>query len=211
MTWSRNIIPSCYCSVAQLCLTATPKDCSTPGSSVLHYLLEFAQIRVHRVSDAIQPSHPLSSPSPPCLQSFPASGSFQMSQFFTSGGQRIRVSASASVLPMNIQDWSPLGWTGWISLQSKGLSRIFSSTTIWNHQFFGTQPSLWSNSHPYMTTGKTTALTTQIFIGKVMSLRLLILWLQSLFAVILEPKRIKPVTASTFSPSVCHELMESWS
>ena len=64
MTWSRNIIPSCYCSVAQLCLTATPKDCSTPGSSVLHYLLEFAQIRVHRVSDAIQPSHPLPSPSP---------------------------------------------------------------------------------------------------------------------------------------------------
>ena len=73
------------------------------------------------------------------LQSFPASGSFQMSQFFTSGGQTIGVSASASVLPMNIQDWSPLGWTGWISLQSKGLSRVFSNTTFQKHQFFGAQ------------------------------------------------------------------------
>ena len=74
-----------------------------------------------------------------CLQSFPASGSFQMSRFFTSGGQSIGVSASASALPMNIQDWSPLGWTGWISLQSKGLSRVFSNTTVQKHQFFGTQ------------------------------------------------------------------------
>ena len=82
-----------------------------------------------------------------CLQSFPASGSFQMSQFFTSGGQSIRVSASASVLPMNIQDWFPLGWTGQISLQSKGLSRVFSNTTVQNHQFFGIQVSLWSDSH----------------------------------------------------------------
>ena len=70
-----------------------------------------------------------------CLQSFPASGSFQMSHFFTSGGQSIGVSASASVRPMNIQDWFPLGWTGWISLQSKGLSRVFSNTTVQKHQF----------------------------------------------------------------------------
>ena len=77
-----------------------------------------------------------------CLQSFPAAESFLMSQFFTSGGQNIRVSASASVLPMNIQDWSPLGWTGWISLQSKGLSRVFSSTTVQKHQFLGSQLSL---------------------------------------------------------------------
>ena len=77
-----------------------------------------------------------------CLQSFPASGSFQMSQFFTSGGQSIGVSASASVLPMNIQDWFPLGWTGWISLQSKGLSRVFSNTTVQKHQFFSAQLSL---------------------------------------------------------------------
>ena len=81
-----------------------------------------------------------------CLQFFPASGSFAVSQLFASGGQRIRASASASVLPMNIQDWFPLELTGLISLQSKGLSRVFSSTTIWKHQFFGTQPFLWSNS-----------------------------------------------------------------
>ena len=76
------------------------------------------------------------------LQSFPASGSFPMSQFFIPGGQSIGVSASTSVLPMNIQDWFPLGWTGWISLQSKGLSRVFSNTTVQKHQFFGTQLSL---------------------------------------------------------------------
>ena len=75
------------------------------------------------------------------LQSFPASGSFPVSQFFTSGGQRIGISASASVLPMNIQDWSPLGWTGWISLQSKGLSRVFSNITVQKHQFFSIQLS----------------------------------------------------------------------
>ena len=81
------------------------------------------------------------------LQSFPASGSFPMSPFFASGGQSIGVSASASLLPMNIQDWFPSGWTGWISLQSKGLSRVFSNTTVPKHQFFSIQLSLWSNSH----------------------------------------------------------------
>ena len=93
-----------------------------------------------------QRCHPTISPSvipfSSCLQSFPASGSFLMCQFFASGGQSIGVSASASVLPMNIQDWFPLGWTGWISLQSKGLSRVFSNTTIQKHQFFGAQLSL---------------------------------------------------------------------
>ena len=84
-----------------------------------------------------------------CLQSFSASGSFQMSQLFTSGGQRFGVSASTSVLPMNIQDWFHLGWTGWISLKSKGLSRVFSNTTVQKHQFLGAQLSLWSNSHLY--------------------------------------------------------------
>ena len=85
------------------------------------------------------------------LQSFPASGSFPMSQFFTSGSQSFVVSASASVLQMNIQDWFPLGWTGWISLQSKGLSRVFSNTTVQTHQFFGAQLSLWPKSpiHDY--------------------------------------------------------------
>ena len=82
-----------------------------------------------------------------CLQSFPASGSFQMIQFFTSSGQSTGVSASTSVLPMNTQDWSPLGRTGWISLQSKGLSRVFSNTTVQKHQFFGAQLSSQSNSH----------------------------------------------------------------
>ena len=82
-----------------------------------------------------------------CPQSFPASGSFQMSQLFISGGQNIGVSALASVLPMNTQDWSPLGWTGWISLQFKGLSRVFSNTTVQKHQFFDAQPSSQSNSH----------------------------------------------------------------
>ena len=82
-----------------------------------------------------------------CPQSFPAPGSFQMSQIFTSGGQSIGVSASTSILPMNTQDWPPLGWTGWISLQSKGLSRVFSNTTVQKPQFFGAQLSLESNSH----------------------------------------------------------------
>ena len=82
-----------------------------------------------------------------CPESFPASGSFLMSQLFASGGQRTGASASASVLPMNSQDWLPSGWTDWISLQSKGLSRVFSNTTVQKHQFFDTQPSLWSSSH----------------------------------------------------------------
>ena len=102
-----------------------------------------------------------------CPQSFP--GSFQMSPFFASGGQSIGVSASTSVLPMNTQDWSPLGLTGLISLQSMGLSRVFSNTIIQKHQFFGTF-FIVQLSHPYMTTGKTIALTTRTFVGKVMSL-----------------------------------------
>ena len=121
-------------------------DCSTPGFPALHYLPEFAQSHVHWVSDAIQPSHPLSSSSS-ILQSFPASGSFPGSQLLTSGSQSI--GASASVLSMNIQDWLPLGLTGLISLQSKELSTVFSSTMDRKHQFFGAQPSLGSNSHIY--------------------------------------------------------------
>ena len=106
-----------------------------------------------------------------CLQSFPASGSFPMSQFFASGSQRIGASASASVLPMNNQDWFPWGLTSLISLQSKGLSRVFSNTTVQKHQFFGAHLSLWSNSlHPYMTTGETIALTRWTFASQVMPL-----------------------------------------
>ena len=106
-----------------------PMDCSTPGFPVHHQLLEITQTHVHWVSDAIQPSHPVI-PFSSRLQYFWASGSFPVSQFFVSGGQRIGGSASASVLPMNIQDWFSLGLTGWIFLQSKGLSRVFSNITV---------------------------------------------------------------------------------
>ena len=102
------------------------------------------------------------------LQSFPASGSFPMSQFFALGGQSIRISASTSVLPKNIQDWFPLGWTSWISLQSRGLSRFFSNTTVQKYQFFDAQLSfIVQLSHPCMTTGKTIALARWTFIDNV--------------------------------------------
>ena len=131
-----------FSSVTQSCLTlCDPRNCSTPGLPVHHQLLEFTQTHVHWVGDAIQPSHPLSSPSPPAFNLSQHQGLFKW-ELLTSGGQSIGVSASASVLPMNTQDWSPLGWTGWISLQSKGLSRLFSNPTVQKHQFFGSQLSL---------------------------------------------------------------------
>ena len=129
-----------FSSVTQLCLTlCNPMNRSTSGLLVHHQLPQFTQTHVHWVYDAIQPPHPLSSPFSSCLQSFPASGSFPMSQLFASDGKSIGVSASTSVLPMSIQDWFALGWTGWISLQSKGLSRVFPNTTVQKHQFFGAQ------------------------------------------------------------------------
>ena len=149
-----------------------------------------------------------------------------MSPFFTSGGQSIGISASASILLMNIHDLFPLGWTGWISLQSKGLLRVFSNTIVQKHQFFSTQLFLMVHlSHPFMTTGKTIALTRWIFVRKVMSLLFNMLskfiiaflprskcfsisWPQSPSAVILEPKKKKSVTVSIVSPSICHEVME---
>ena len=121
--------------------------------------------------ESVMPSnHLILIPFSSCLQSFPTSVSFPVSQFFLSGGQSIAASASAAVLPMNIQDWFPLGWTGWISLQSQGLSRVLQhhSSKASIHRcsaFFIVQLS-----HPYMTTGKTIALTRQNFVGKVMSL-----------------------------------------
>ena len=137
-----------FSSVAQSCPTlCNPVDSSTLGFPVHHQLLEPTQTHVHHVNDTIQPSYPLVVPFSFCLQSFPASGSFPMSQCFASGGQSIGVSTSASVLPVNVQDWFPLGWTGWISLQSMGLSRVFSNTTLQKHQFFGAQLSSQSNSH----------------------------------------------------------------
>ena len=109
-------------------------------------LPESTHTHVHWVTDAIRPSHPLSSPSPPALNPFQHQGLFKWVSSLI-GGQSIGVSASTSVLPMNTQDWSPLGWTGWISLQSKGLSRIFSNTAFQKHQFFSAQLSSQSNSH----------------------------------------------------------------
>ena len=198
-------------------------NCNTPGLPVHHQLPEFTQIHVHwvRCNPAISSSVvPFSS----CPQSLSASGSFPISQLFAWGDLSIGVSASSSVLPKNTGDWSPLEWTGWISLQSKGLSRVFSNTTGQKHQFFSAQLSSQSQlSHPYMTTGRTIALTRQTFVGKIISLlfnmlsrlvitflprskRLLISWLQSPSAVIVEPKKIKSVTVSTVSPSISHEM-----
>ena len=182
-------------------------DCSMPGLPGHHQLPDLLKL-----SPMSQWCHPitLSSvvPFSLCLEFSPASGSFQMSQFFTSGGQSTGVSALASVLPMNIQDRFPLGWTGWFSLQSKGLSSLLQhhsskASILWCSAFFIVQLS-----HPYMTIGETIALTRWIFVGKVMSLLLnmlsrlaiaflprskclLMLWLQSLSAVILEPPQNK--------------------
>ena len=125
---------------SQLCPTLQSMDCSTPCFPVHHQLLELAQTHVHWVCDAIKPSHPLSCPSPPSFN--PSQHPFPGSQVCASGGQSIGASTSASVLPMNIQDWFPLGRTGWISLQSKGLSRVFTKMAVQKHQFFGTQLSL---------------------------------------------------------------------
>ena len=121
---------TCCCSAAQSCLTLRdPMDSSTPGLPVHHQLPELAQTHVYQVSDAIKPSHPLLSPSPPVFNLSQHQGLFKMSQYFSTGGQSIGISASASVLPVNTQDWSPSEWTGWTSLQSKGLSRVFSNNT----------------------------------------------------------------------------------
>ena len=138
-----------FSSVAQLCPTlCDPMNHSMPGLPVHHQLPEFIPTHVHRVSDAIQPSRPLASPSPPAPNpSWKASGSFPMSQLCTWGGQSTGVSPLASFLPKKSQGWSPSEWTGWISLQSKGLSRVFSNTTVQKHQFFSAQTSSQSNSH----------------------------------------------------------------
>ena len=133
------------CSVTQLCPTlCNPMDCSMSGFLVLLYLPEFAQTHVHWVDDAIQPFHSLLPPSPPALNLSQHQGLFQ---WVASGGQRFGATSSASVLPVNIKDWFLWGLVGLISLPSKGLSGVFSSTTIQKHQFFSTQLSLEFNSH----------------------------------------------------------------
>ena len=178
---------------------------SSPGLPVHHQLPEFTQTHIHRVSDAIQPYSSSVIPFYSCPQSFPTSGSFLIRWLFTSGGQSI--GALALVLPKNIQYWFPLGLTGLISLQSKGLSQVFSNTTAQKHQFFSPRLSSQSSSHIHTLektialTRRTIALTRRTFVGKVMSLlfnmlsrlvinflprskHLLISWLQSPSAVI---------------------------
>ena len=146
----KNIVNNgCCCSVAQSCLTLCDlMDCSMPGCPVLHYLWEFAQAHVHWVHDAIQPSHPLSSSSP----AFNLSQNQGLFQWVGSSHQVAKVLELLLQIQslqwiFRIQGWFPLELTGLISLLSKELSRVFSSTTDWKHQFFGAQPSLWSNSH----------------------------------------------------------------
>ena len=119
-----------------------PMDCSTPGLPVHHQLPEFTQTHVHWVGDAIQLSYPLSFPSPPAFNLPQHQGLFKWVSSLHQVDKVLEFQLSATVLPMNIQDWFPLGWTGWNSLQSKGLSRVFSSTTVQKHQFFGAELSL---------------------------------------------------------------------
>ena len=156
--WSKLAVQ--VSSVTQSHLTRwDPMNCSTPGTLSITKSWSLLKL-IPTLSSSVVPfsSH---------LQSFPASGSFPMSQFFTSGGQSTGVSASASVLPKNTQDWSPLGWTGWISLQSKGLSLLqhhSSKASMLQHSAF----CIVQLSYPYMTTGKTIALTRWTFVDKVM-------------------------------------------
>ena len=150
-------------SVTQSCpILCKPMDCSMPGFPVHHQLPKLTQTHVHWAGDAIQPSHPLLSPSP-ALNLSQHQGLFQ---WVSSSHQVAKVLVSASVLPINTQDWSPLGLTGWISLQSKGLSSLLQhhsskASILWCSAFFIVQLS-----HPYMTTGKTIALTRLTFVGK---------------------------------------------
>ena len=193
-------------------------NCSMPGLLVHHQLLESTQTHVHWVGDAIQSSHPLLLPSAPALNLSQHQGLLQLNQFFSSGGQSVGASASASVLSMNLQGWFPLGLTVLISLLSKGFSKVLSSTTVQKHQFFGAQSSLWSNSHIHTRLlEKNIALT---LVSKVMFLHfnmlsrfiiaflprskhLLISSLKSPSAVLLEPKKIKSATVSISPPYIC--------
>ena len=196
-----------FSSVAQSCPTlCDPVNRSTPGLPVHHQLPEFTQTQVHRVGDAIQPSYPLSSPPPPALNLSQHQGLFKWVSSTHQVAKVLEFQLQHQSLPMNIQNWFPLGWTGWIALQSKGLSSLLQhhsskASILRRSAFFTVQLS-----HPYMTTGKTIALTRQTFVGKVMSVllnmlsrlvitflprskRLLISWLQSPSAVILEPRK----------------------
>ena len=226
-------------SVSKSCPTlCDPMDCSMPGFPVLHYLPKFIQTYAHWVSDALQSSHPLSPPSLLALN-LPS-----IRIFSSESAVHIRwpkywsFSFSIYFLTMNIPGWFPLGLSGLISLLSKGLSRVFQSTTVWKHQFFSTQPSLWSNSniHTWLLV-KTIALSIWTSVGKVMSLLfntlsrfaiaflprrklffcfmlcLLILWLQPLSPLILEPKKMEsdsfhifPIYLLSSDGAGCHDF-----
>jgi len=215
-----------YCSDDQSCLTLrlhglqhARLPCPSPIPRVCSNSCPLSQWCYLTIPSSV---FPFSS----CPESFPASGSFLMSQLFALGSQSIGASASASVLPMNIQEWFPLGLTGLISLRSKGLSRVFSNNTSSKASIFRCSAFfIVQISHPYMNTGKAIALTRWTFVSKVMSLlfnmpsrlviaflpgskRLLTSWLQSPSAVILEPKKIKSDTVSLVSPFICYEMME---
>ena len=196
----------CCCSVAQLCpILWTPW--ATARQASLSFIIFQSLLKLMSIESVIPSTHLiLCCPFFSFPQSFPTSGSFPMSQFFTSGGQSIGASASSSVHPMNIQGWFPLGLTGLISLQSKGLSRVFSNATVRKHQFFSTQSSLLSNSHIhtwllgkcqlwlYKFCWQTTSLFYNMLSMFVIafllrSKHLLISWLQSLSEVIFEPQK----------------------
>ena len=213
----------CCCSAAKLCPTPCDnKDCVMPCSPVLQCLPESAQIHTHWVDDAIHPSHPLLPPPP---FAFSLSQHQFLSQWVSSTSGSQGTGASASVLPVNGKGWFPLGLTGLISLQSEGLSRVFSNTTVQSISS-SVLSLLYGSTLPFVPYyGKTIALTIQTFVGKVTLLFnmlsrfviaflprnkcLLTSWLHLPSTVILEPKEIKSVTASTFPPSICHEVMAS--
>ena len=158
-----------FSSVAQSCPTlCDPRECSMPGLPVHHQHLEFIQTHVQWVGDAIQPSHPLSSPSPPTFNLSQHQGIFKWVSSSHQVAKVLEFQFQQSVLPMNIQDWFPFRWTGWISLKSKELSRVLQhhslKALILHHSAF----LIIQLSHPYITTGKTIALTRWTFIGKIM-------------------------------------------
>ena len=196
-------------------------DCSTPGFPILHHLLELAQTRVHRVGDAIQLSHPLMIPFSPYLQSSPASGSFLMSRLFESGGQSIGASAPASVLSMNIQDWFPLGLTGWTPCSPRDSQESSTTPQFKNsnssvlgllygpnfksiHDYWKNHSFDWMNLCWQSNVSAFNTLSRLVIAFLPRRKYLLISWLQSPSALILKPKKIK---SATVSPSVCHEGM----
>ena len=213
---------STFSSVTQSCLTlCDPMDCSTPGLPVHHQLLEFTQTHAHWVADATQPSHPLSSPSPATFTLSQHQGHFK----WVSSLHQVAKVSEFQLQHQSfqwIQDWSPLGWTGWISLQSKGLSRVFSNSTVQKHQFFSTQLYVptFTSIHDYWNNRifDETDLCWQMSLLFNMLPRLviaflprskglLISWLKSASAVILEPLKIKALIVSIAFPSICHEVM----